>query len=130
MKKVIDTQAQSITFTFDEGLEPIVLTMSQVSPANATYAMLHGFAARCGDKAAIQKSAENGFKVTEAMRREAVAAIVAHYATGTEDWEMKAAAARPTLNPRIMELAQKRNCSYDEALAWFNEKLMAELSAE
>ena len=60
MKKVINAVAQTVTFTFEDGLAPIVLAMAQVNPANTTYAMLHGFAARVGDNAAIQKSAENG----------------------------------------------------------------------
>lgn len=130
MKKVINTVAQTITFTFDGGLDPIVLAMSQVNPANATYAMLHGFAARVGDNAAIQKSAENNYTVTEAMRREAVQELVDHYASGSADWSPKAKAKVEKLNPHIMAIAQKRNCTYEEAQAWFNAKLMAELEAE
>ena len=130
MKKVIDTVAQTVTFTFEDGLAPIVLSMWQVNPANATYAMLHGFAARVGDNAAIQKSAENGFRVTEAMRREAVADLVEHYSSGSADWSPKVRAKAEKLNPHIMAIAQKRGCTYAEAQAWFNAKLMAELEAE
>ena len=130
MKKVINAVAQTVTFTFEDGLAPIVLAMSQVNPANTTYAMLHGFAARIGDNAAIQKSAENGFRVTEAMRREAVAELVDHYASGSADWSPKVRAKAEKLNPHIMAIAQKRGCTYEEAQAWFNAKLMAELEAE
>ena len=93
MKKLINTDTQAVTFTF-EGLEPVTLRMSQVTPANATYAMLHGFAARIGDNAAITKSAENGFTVTEAMRRDAVLELVDHYASGSAEWNVKASAKR------------------------------------
>lgn len=132
MKKVINEVTQTVTFTFEDGLEPIVLAMSQVHPANATYAMLHGFAARVGDNAAIQKSAENNYTVTEAMRRDAVKELVDHYASGSADWspKAKAKAKAEKLNPHIMAIAQKRNCTYEEAQAWFNAKLMAELEAE
>ena len=130
MKKAIDAVAQTVTFTFEDGLAPIVLSMWQVNPANATYAMLHGFAARIGDNAAIQKSAENGFRVTEAMRREAVAELVEHYASGSADWSPKVRAKAEKLNPHIMAIAQKRGCTYEEAQAWFNAKLMEELEAE
>ena len=130
MKKVINAQAQTVTFTFEGELAPIVLAMSQVSPANATYAMLHGFAARVGDNAAIQKAAENNYTVTEAMRREAVAELVDHYTSGSADWSPKAKAKTEKLNPHIAAIAQKRNCTYEEAQAWFNAKLMAELDAE
>jgi hypothetical protein len=130
MKKVINAAAQTVTFTFDGDLLPVVLRMADVSPANATYAMLHGFAARVGDNAAIQKSAENNYTVTEDMRREAVLELVNHYRTGSEDWSPKAKAKAAPLNPHIMAIAQKRNCTYEEAQAWFNAKLMAELDAE
>jgi len=130
MKKVINAQAQTVTFTFEGELAPIVLAMSQVSPANATYAMLHGFAARVGDNAAIQKSAENNYTVTEAMRREAVAELVDHYVSGSADWSPKVKVKIEKFNPHIAAIAQKRNCTYEEAQAWFNAKLMAELDAE
>lgn len=130
MKKVIDAKAQAITFTFDGGLEAVTLRMDQISTDNATYAMLHGFAARIGDSAAIQKSAENDYKVTEDMRREAVLELVNHYASGSADWSPKARAKKETFNPHIQAIADKRGCTYAEAQTWFNEKLMAELEAE
>ena len=130
MKKSINAVAQTVTFTFD-GLEPVTLAMRDVTPANATYAMLHGFAARIGDNAAIQKSAENGFRVTEAMRREAVMELVTHYTSGSTDWNVRAAGGkRETFNPHISAIAQKRGCTYEEAMAWFSAKLQAEMDAE
>jgi len=127
MKKVINAATQSVTFKFDNGLDDVTLRMSEVTPANATYAMLHGFAARIGDNAAIQKSAENSYTVTEAMRREAVMELVTHYRSGSEDWSPKAKAKAVAHNPHIQAIAEKRNCTYEEAMAWFNAKLMAEL---
>lgn len=130
MKKSINTAAQTVTFTF-EGLEPVTLDAHSVTAANQTYAMLHGFAARIGDNAAIQKSAENGYKVTEAMRREAVLELVEHYQSGSEDWNVRTSGVkRETYNPHISAIAQKRNCTYAEALAWFSAKLQAEMDAE
>ena len=130
MKKTINTTAQSVTFTFD-GLEPVTLNMRDVSPANATYAMLHGFAARIGDNAAIAKSAENNFTVTEAMRRAEVEAMVTFYADGGNvDWNMRVAGPKKAaFNPAIAAIAAKLGKSYDEALVWYNAKLMAELDA-
>lgn len=128
MKKAIDAVTQTVTFTF-EGLAPIALRMSEVSPDNATYAMLHGFAARIGDNAAIQKSAENNFVVTEAMRREAVLELVDHYKSGSKDWSPKQRVKTVAQNPHILAIAAKRECSYEDAQAWFTAKLMAELGA-
>ena len=131
MKKTINTTAQTVTFSFEGGLAPITLAMKDVSPANATYAMLHGFAARVGDAAAISKTAENNFTVTEAMRRAEVEAMVAFYENAeNRDWNMKVAAPKAApINPAIQAIATKLGKTYAEAMAWYNEKLMAELAA-
>jgi len=124
MKKVINTNAQAVTFTF-EGLAPVTLSMSDVTPANATYAMLHGFAARIGDNAAIQKSAENNFTVTEAMRREAVLELVNHYTSGSVEWNLKVAERKAPQNPLWLRLAQARGVAYEVIAA---EKVAADLA--
>lgn len=128
MKKTINTIDQSVTFTF-EGLDAVTINASEVHDANRTYAMLHGLAARIGDNAAITKSVENNFTVTEAMRREAVMELVTHYAGGSEDWNVKAKAASKKQNPFMAQIAAKRGCTYDEAEAWYNAKLMQEMGA-
>ena len=130
MKKVLNATAQTVTFTFD-GLESVTLNMRDVSQENARYAALHGFAARIGDNAAIAKSAENGFKVTEAMRRAEVEKMVAFYANSTNvDWNMRVAGPKAApMNPAIAAIAQKLGKTYEEAMAWYNTKLMAELEA-
>jgi hypothetical protein len=127
MKKVINAAAQTVTFTF-EGCSSVTLAMSQVSPANATYAMLHGFAARIGDNAAIQKSAENGFVVTESMRREAVVELVEHYTSGSVEWNTKVAERKAPQNPTILAIAAKLGISYVEAEAEIQRRMLAELA--
>jgi len=124
MKKAIE--GTKITFTFSDNLQPVVFDAEKTHAAMQERAMMHGFAARIGDNAAIQKSAENGFTVTEAMRREAVLELVAHYEGGAETWETKARKAAP-INPAITKIAELRKCTYAEAQAWFNEKLIAEM---
>jgi hypothetical protein len=130
MKKTINTAARSITFTFDE-LEPVTLALDKVSADNITYATLHGFAARVGDSAALTKSAENNFTVTEAMRRAEVEAMVKFYEnTVNTDWNMRVATPKAApINPAIQAIATKLGKTYAEAMAWYNEKLMAELAA-
>jgi len=131
MKKSINVASRSITFTF-EGLETVTLDLTKVSQANVTYASLHGFSARIGDNAAIPKSAENGYVVTEAMRRTEVEALVKFYENpDNTDWNMRAAASPKAapFNPAIQAIADKLGKSYAEAMAWYNAKLMAELDA-
>ena len=128
MKKTIDAVARTVTFTFD-GLAPVIFGLGTVSQQNQDYATLHGFAARIGDNAAIQKSADNGFKVTEAMRREAVLELTEHYASGSTDWSP--VARKPKAAPQnatILAIAAKRGCTYAEAEAWIAEKMLAELA--
>jgi hypothetical protein len=127
MKKAINVVNQSVTFTFDGELAPVTLAMSDVTPANATYAMLHGFAARIGDNAAISKSADNGYVVTEAMRREAVLELVDHYKSGSEDWNLKASARKAPLNPVFLAMAEKFNITYEEAMAKVSAQFLADV---
>lgn len=128
MKKVINEAAATVTFTFT-GLDPVVMHVDKLSDANRQYAVLHGMAARIGDNAAITKSAENNFTVTEAMRRAEVVAMTQFYEdAGNDCWDMRVA-KRPVFNPSIQAIAEKRGTSYEEAAVWFNAKLMAEIDA-
>jgi 3-methyladenine DNA glycosylase AlkC len=115
MKKVINTATRSVTFTF-EGQEPVVMEAEKMSAANYDYAVLHGLAARIGDNAAIQKSAENNFTVTEAMRREAVVELVEFYEDASnKDWNMKQAVRKAApQNEYILKLAAVLNMTYEE----------------
>lgn len=128
MKKTINATAKSVTFTFD-GLEAVTLKMSDVTSQNQNYAMLHGMAARIGDNAAIQKSAENGFVVTEAMRREAVLELVTHYTSGSIEWNLKVAGHKAPQHPLWQQLAIKRGVSYEVIAAEKTAEVLAELAA-
>ena len=130
MKKTINTAARSITFTFD-GLESITFNAEKMSAANYEYACLHGMAARIGDAAALTKDASNNFTITEAMRRAEVEAMVGFYENSANaEWNMKVAASKAApINPAIQAIATKLGKTYAEAMAWYNEKLMAELAA-
>lgn len=128
MKKSINTVTNSVTFAF-EGLDAIVLKMADVNPSNQAYAALHGMAARIGDNAAIPKTEANNFTVTEQMRRDAVAEMVAHYTGGSADWNLKVSERKAPQNATILAIAAKMGISYQEAEAYIAEKMLAELSA-
>lgn len=132
MKKVINEQARTITFTFDaaSGLEPVMFDPAKASEANRDYAVLHGFAARLGDNAAIAKSKDNNFTVTEAMRRDAIIELATHYESGTEAWNVKASGPRAAAqNPVIAQIAAKLGITYEQAQAKVAEQFLAELGA-
>lgn len=126
MKKAINPTSGCIEFTFD-GLDPIIFDPTKASSANRDYAMRHGFMQRLGDNAAISKSAENGYVVTEAMRREAVMELVEHYRSGSDQWTVKAKARGPAQNPVIAQIAAKLGCTYAEAEAKVAEQMLGEL---
>jgi hypothetical protein len=94
--------------------------------------MMHGFAARIGDNAAIQKSAENGYVVTDAMRREAVLELVTFYEDeNNTEWNVKRASG-PRAAPQnqfVAELAKRLGVTYDEAMAKVAAQAMAEMGA-
>ena len=126
MKKTFNTVEKSVTFTFD-GLEAVTLKMADVTEANRTYGMLHGFAARIGDNTAIKKCEENNYTVTEQMRREAVMELVTHYQSGSEDWNIKSGPRAAKQNPTILALATKAGITYAEMEAKLADMDVAEL---
>ena len=134
MKKIINSAAQTVTFRFDTlpgeaTLAEIVLELGKMSQANLDYATLHGMSARIGDKAALQKSAENGFKVTEAMRRAEVLAAVAHYHDPDAGWELASTIAKVPQDPAFVALAAALGCTYKEAMAKAAAIMLAQITA-
>jgi hypothetical protein len=63
-------------------------------------------------------------------RRAEVEALVKFYENKDNvDWNVKVRAAKVVFNPVIQRIAEKKQCTYEEAAAWYNEKLMADLDA-
>lgn len=111
MKKLIDNAAGTVTFTFEGGLDRVVFDATVLNDETRLHAMLAGCSHKIGDNAAISKSEENGFTVTEAMRRDAVMQMVEQL--GRNEWNVKTRA--PTRHPSIVKLAAKWGCTYEEA---------------
>lgn len=116
MKKAIN--GTTITFTFECDVPPLTFDAARTSAAVREHAIMHGFLQRLGDAAAIPKTEENGYTVTETMRREAVAELAAHYESGTESWNLRATSGRAAKqNPAIVALAAALGKTYAEAEA-------------
>lgn len=125
MKKNHIIETDTLEFTF-EGLPSVEVRVTDLSVGIQAKAMRHGLLAKIGDAAAIQKSADNGFIVTEGMRREAVEGMIAQLRAG--DWNVKATARKAPQNATFLAIAAKRGCSYEEAEAYVAERMLAELS--
>ena len=126
MKKSVN--GTLVTFTFD-GAEPLTFDATKAHAANRAQAEMHGWLQRLGDAAAIEKTAENGYRVTDAMRRAAIEPLIAHYQSGAEAWSMRTSGRAPVrvLNPLVVQLATNRGITYEEAERLWNEAAMAAL---
>ena len=90
---VIDLEANRVVFTISDGGEPLVLDMSKVSEAVRIRAAMVGMAqVRIVDAAAISAEDPDDGHIRSAaermeLKRERMAALIAHYETGTEEWK-------------------------------------------
>lgn len=112
MKKQINIEARTVTFTFEDGLVPVTVGLDQFNESVTLHATLHGLSQKIGDAAAISKSEENGYVVTEGMRQQAVVGMIDQLLAG--DWNAKGTRA-PKMHPSIVKLAAKWGCTYEEA---------------
>lgn len=85
-----------ITTTWDDATQAVVFNvagqpslsfpLSQVSEANKARFMRHGIIQRVSDAAALERNTTDGQPATPEAKRAAMARLVEHYLTGTDDW--------------------------------------------
>ena len=114
MKKIID--GAKVTFTFNDGVEPLVFNTGTMSPTCIEYAIPFAMGHRLGDAAAGCK--------TEQERRAAVAALAAHYETGTADWNTRTASGATAKSDQaaIELLSEMMDMTVEEARAAYMAK--------
>ena len=115
-----------VNFTFD-GAEPLTLDTTKAHESDKHIAMLMGFSDKCRDAAAIPKTLENNYTITEAMRRAAIAPMVERFEKGEASWNIRVAKT-PAENPVIRKIAEKRGITYTEAQALIAEQFLNELA--
>ena len=126
MKKTIE--GTKVTFTFADGVEPFTFDTEAMTPECKAHAIPFGMGHRLGDAAAIAKSADNGYIVTEAMRRAAIVELADYYAGGATAWNMRVAGKKEApKNAAFIKLAEAWGCTYDEAMAKMAERALAEM---
>lgn len=76
------TQPTPTTLQWSLGAQATVLDISRLSGAVMTRAAIHGLKQRCGDKAAL------GQEASAQAKFDAVRAMVDHYNSGTEEWNL------------------------------------------
>lgn len=80
----------TITFTV-LGAGKLVLELAKLSDANKKRAAIHGLVQRVSDSAAIPFNKDTGY-ATAAQKHAAMAVVVEHLNSGSEDWKIKRAA--------------------------------------
>ena len=113
-----------LTFTFSDS-SPTIHFNAEDATVSRIDAIMHGFEQKLRDTAAIAKSADNGYNVTEAMRAAAVQRMVTHLTTSTE-WNMRKSAAVKE-NPVFRAIASKLGISYEEAMAKVQQQFLDEM---
>ena len=126
MEKFISKDTNTVRFTFEDGVPDYTFDVAKVADALKPHALLMAFNHRLGDAAAIAKTKDNGFRVTEAMRREAVVKLGDYYMSGAVEWNMRSIGAKaPAINPTWAAIAAKKGISYE---AYMAERVAADLA--
>ena len=120
MKKALVANTTTIAFTFKDDVPSVIFDYAKASEANRDYAEVHGWLARIGDTAASSK--------TEAERAAAIKTLVDHYESGAVGWNLTGGTRAAPQNPTILAIAAKLGCTYVEAEAEIQRRMLAELS--
>lgn len=83
------TQNDDGTQTFKIGTQEITFHPDMVDPTLRARAELHGWKQRISDKAALSRDPKTGKSATPEQKFAAVRAIIEHYESGADKWEME-----------------------------------------
>ena len=101
----IDAAANTVTFKVVGNGNAHILHMDKVHSANVAYAALHGMKQRCVDNSALNRADKDG-KVRSPeeqarLREEALVAMIQHYESGVERWNLREPGAGGARKPGI-----------------------------
>src|SRR5258708_13605633 len=96
--------------------KPITLHLGKVAQSMRARAEVHGWFQRGSDGAALSRDQVTGKPASAQDKYEAIAELVAHYETGTEQWAMRSAGGGGT-SITLQAVARVRGCTYEEAEA-------------
>jgi hypothetical protein len=82
------TQHDDGTQTYTVGGQSRTFDPAKTALEIQTHAMYHGFKQRISDKAALSRDPKTGKSATPEQKRAAVWAIIDHYESGTDKWDM------------------------------------------
>ena len=114
----------TLVFSFSDST-PSIYFNAENATVSRNDAMMHGFEQKIRDNAAIAKSADNGYNITESMRAAAIQQMVTHLTTSTE-WNMRKSATVKE-NPVFRAIASKLGITYEEAMAKVQQQFLDEM---
>lgn len=88
----VDDEGSAITFHV-RGAGDVTLRLDALHAAIMNRAAVHGLIQRISDAAALSRDSETGQPATPQDKLEAMARLVAHYMSGTDQWSRVAAGA-------------------------------------
>lgn len=102
----IDAAANTVAFKVVGNGNIHILHMDKVHPANVAYAALHGMKQRCVDNSALNRADKDGkvrpLAEQARLREEALVAMIEHYESGGERWNLrepgKGGARKPSID--------------------------------
>ena len=115
----------TLVFSFSDSTPSIYFNADDAT-VSRNDAMMHGFEQKIRDNAAIAKSADNGYNITESMRAAAIQQMVTHLTTSTE-WNMRKSATVKE-NPVFRAIANKLGITYEEAMAKVQQQFLDEMN--
>jgi len=113
-----EVRGGAIMFTV-KGAGNVLLDTGKLSQAVQSRAMLHGMIQRISDAAAIGRNPETGASATPEEKLANMAALVAHYESGTAEWSRKRGTGegRDTSGITLQAIARVKGITEDAARA-------------
>lgn len=110
------------------GAGDTTLELSRIAQSNKDRAMIHGFIQRISDAAALSRNPSTGQPASPTDKLNAMAELVEHYMSGTEEWSRKRAAGVGAESGLLLEALCRMYPSKDrESLAaWLKQRNPAE----
>jgi len=101
MKVTINESIRTVTFRADTG-EELVFHADRASAETNAYATLHGWKQRIADKMAVGVDADTGRRIPDAEKLAIVQPLVAHYESGSPEWELRVSGGAASLLVRAL----------------------------
>ncbi len=113
---IVTTQqldATTLQFTVRGHDTPLLFDVEKCSAANRAHAELHGWKQRIVDAAAIEASDKDGnfipTEIRDAMKFKAMQDVIAHYESGTDQWNLRAASGEVSASVTVEAIARVRD---------------------